>query len=291
MSHTIIITADDYGMCQSVNTGIDACLEAGAVRATCVMVNMPAWAAAASLRERFPKSSVGIHWTLTQGCPILPASHLPSLVNASGEFHTNQEFRRRWILGRIQKSEVRSEFWAQYNRLAEIAGPPEFWNTHENFHVLPGLFQYCVALGRELAIPAMRCHRRITVPLRTTQSRYNLSHPLYWLKGEIIAQWSRKAEKNHMRMPDGRVYMPGCEGASIGALEHIVERLPWSNIRRAVEVIVHPATSVEEKLFGALGESRVREYEVLRDASLADRLGHCGVMTSGFEAVLASGQE
>jgi predicted glycoside hydrolase/deacetylase ChbG (UPF0249 family) len=286
MTRNLIITADDYGMCQSVNDAIDACLEAGALRATCVMVNMPCFAAAASLRDRFPSCSVGIHWTLTQGRPVLAASRIASLVNASGEFHTIEEFRKRWILGRIQKAEVRSELRAQHDRMVSIVGRPVFWNTHENVHVLPGLFQYCVAIGQELGIPAMRCHRRVTVPFLTTSVRYQMSHPLYWLKGEIVARWSRKAERGQVLMPDGRVYMPGYKGASIAALEDIVEQLPWSYVRRAIEVVVHPATSVDEELFGAMTESRVREYEVLRDWSLVDRLRRQGIRTVGFEALL-----
>jgi hypothetical protein len=81
------------------------------------------------------------------------------------------------------------------------------------------------------------------------------------------------------------VYTPGYQGASVSALEDIVERLPWSGIRRAVEVVVHPATRVEAGLFGTLTEVRVREYEILRDSGLADRLRSRGIMTTGFEAV------
>jgi predicted glycoside hydrolase/deacetylase ChbG (UPF0249 family) len=285
MNRNLIITADDYGMCRSVNEGIDACLQAGAVRATCVMVNMPASEAAVSLRSRFPGCSVGIHWTLTQGKPVLSPVSIPTLVNSSGEFHSIIQFRRRWLSGRIRKEEVRRELRAQADRLIEISGFPEFWNTHENFHVLPGLFQYCAAIARQLGIPAMRCHTRITVPLFTTPARYHLSHPMYWLKGAIIRCWSRKEQQRQVCMPDGRLYMPGYKAASVDSLEDIAQRLPWRYIRRAVEVVVHPATRVEEG-FGILAESRVREYEVLRDFRLAGRLHRRGIKAAGFEVVL-----
>ena len=41
MSQRLIITADDYGLCEQVNQAIEECLSAGTVRATCVMANMP----------------------------------------------------------------------------------------------------------------------------------------------------------------------------------------------------------------------------------------------------------
>ena len=189
------------------------------------------------------------------------------------------------MLGRIEKREIYSELQAQRNRLANIAGPPVFWNTHQDAHLLPGLFQYCVRIGHELGIPAMRCHRRLTVPFLTTSSRYHMSHPLFWIKGQIISRWSRKAEKKRVRMPDARLYMPGYKPVSVAALENIVERLPWSSIRRAIEFIVHPATSVDPALFGRIAESRVREYEVLRDSNLLDRLRRSGITTVGFDAV------
>lgn len=40
MSHKLIITADDYGMCQSVNRAIDECIKAKVVLSTNVMTNM-----------------------------------------------------------------------------------------------------------------------------------------------------------------------------------------------------------------------------------------------------------
>src|SRR5262245_27469863 len=104
------------------------------------MVNIPACEAAATLPNRFSQCSVGVHWTLTQGRPVLSPTVLPSLVNSSGEFHNIEEFRSRWLLGRIRREEIRSELQAQHDRLVQLAGPPDFWNTHENVHVLPGLF-------------------------------------------------------------------------------------------------------------------------------------------------------
>lgn len=38
--HKLIITADDYGMCESVNRAVEACAAAGAVLSTNVMSNM-----------------------------------------------------------------------------------------------------------------------------------------------------------------------------------------------------------------------------------------------------------
>ena len=150
MSQRLIITADDYGLCQPVNQAIEECIDAGSVRATCVMANMPAYGAAESLRKKFPQSSLGIHWNLTQGRPILLACELPTLVDGNGSFFKPSELRRRWRFRQVNENEIRAELKAQFDRLMDIAGPLDFWNTHQNSHVYPGLFQTFVNLGREL---------------------------------------------------------------------------------------------------------------------------------------------
>ncbi|MGH8056901.1 MAG: carbohydrate deacetylase, partial [Candidatus Entotheonellia bacterium] len=261
MNRKLIITADDYGLCRAVNDAIEECLMAGTVRATCVMMNMPFYHGAAALRCRFPHRSVGIHWTLTQGRPILPAARVSSLVARDGCFYPPARFRSRWMRGQIRRGELRAELRAQHERFYAMAGVPDFWNTHQNVHVFPGLFEVCVQLGRELGIPAMRSHRRLVVPSGTTPARYHLLHPLYWLKGWMIGRWSDRAEAQGVQMPDGRVYMPRYAGINAKSLEEVVTRLRWSAVRRAVEVIIHPATTIQNELFGGLRESRVLEYQ------------------------------
>ena len=201
MSHRLIVTADDYGMCDSVNQAIEECMAAGTVKVTCVMVNMPANAQTASLRKRFPHCSVGIHWTLTEGRPLLPPAQVPSLVQANDTFHPALQLRRRWNQRRINIAELKAELRAQYTRFCEVTGPPDFWNTHENFHVWPGLFNVCVALGHDLRIPAMRSHRRFTVPRFQTATAYHWHHPLYWVKGTVISRWAKRVAAHGMLMP------------------------------------------------------------------------------------------
>jgi predicted glycoside hydrolase/deacetylase ChbG (UPF0249 family) len=282
MTRHLIVTADDYGMCDAVNEAIDDCLSAGALHATCVMVNMPACRSAATLRKRFPHASLGIHWTLTQGRPILPAAQIGSLVTEDGAFHSALELRHRWFTRRVKLDELAAELRAQHGRFCELAGAPDFWNTHQNSHVLPGLFGAFVAVGQALGIPAMRCHRRFDIRPNGSPESYNLRHPLYWLKGRVIARWSRQAEARGVLLPDGRIYTPGY-GAGRARIEEIVDRVPWASVRRAVEIVIHPATRVDEGLFGTLTESRVLEYKMWKDRGLVKRLHDHGVEAVGFE--------
>lgn len=186
---------------------------------------------------------------------------------------------------RINAIELVAELRAQYDRFCEVAGPPDFWNTHQNVHVSPGLFETFVVLGQELSIPAMRCHRRITVPHTGTLTHYHLRHPMYWLKGKVIARWSRLAEAKGMRMPAGRIEAHGYGNGKAAATEEIIKRLRWNGLKNPVELVIHPATAVEAGLFGTLTESRILEYEVFRDPGLVKRLHQARVDTVGFETL------
>jgi len=284
MIRHLIVTADDYGLCESVNEAIEDCIAAGTVRATCVMANMPVYKTAAALRQKLPQSSIGIHWNLTQGRPVLPSSEVSSLIDGEGLFLRASVLRRRWWRREVKLSELQSELRAQFNRLCNVIGHVDFWNTHQNIHVVPGLFDVFVHLGRELGIPAMRSHRRITMPRRTTELKYNLTHPQYWLKGQIIAWWSCRAELNGTSMPDARLYTPGYDNPAT-MMDDLMARLSWAKIKNAIEIPIHPATAVRSDLFGTLTESRVAEYQVFKDPRLAERLRRNGVEPVGFEAL------
>jgi hypothetical protein len=279
----LIITADDYGMCASVNRAIEACLAAGTLRATCVMANMPLWQKAAGLRERFPAASIGLHWTLTQGRPTLAPERIPALVNQAGSFLPLAELRRRLLRRAVPLDQVRAELEAQYQRLLAVAGQPDFWNSHEGAHVFPGLFQLCVELALALGIRAMRSHRRLAVFEGSSPLGFYMRRPAYLLKSALVRRWSAWAERRGARMPQGSIVILG--SGERPALEQIAGRIDWPRITRAAEYTIHPATQVEPLLFGMMTESRVREYHAFRDPALRGRLRALGLETAGFEVL------
>lgn len=277
----VIFTADDYGMCEEVNAGIEDCLAAETVRSTCVMPNMPFAAAATRLRTRFPSVSIGLHWTVSQGKPILPHADVPTLVDEAGEFWDKVEFRRRWQAGLIRPHELRSELKAQYDRFELLAGAPCYWNTHQNTHVSPGLFQLFVQTGLEIGIPAMRSHRRILVCQRGSRLRHWIRHPSFLVKGVIISLYCAKARARGMRMPTGLIYSPGCDRmadlVAVASNRYVPAR------PAGAEIVFHPATKVVPGLFGGLTETRVSEWKVLRDSGLHARLLSAGVESAAFD--------
>jgi hypothetical protein len=280
----VIITADDYGFCDAVNRAIDLCLDAGALRAVCVMPNMARFGDAAGLRKKFPAVPIGVHWTITEGQPVCPASQVASLIGAGGSFLKPAEFRRRWHLRRINPAEVKRELRAQYDRLTALTGPPAFWNTHQNIHVAPGLYGFFVQAGLDLGVPAMRCHRRVLVPRRGSRFAYYARHPWFWLKGLVLGYYCAKARRRGLKMPAGVIVAPGYNKAA--DIELILGSGRWPEALQLAELVVHPADEIAPEFASSrLTQSRLEEFRVLNDPGLSSRLAEAGVKLVGFEAL------
>ena len=106
----LIVNADDFGLTAGVNEGIQDAVEAGVVTSTTMMVNTPGFGdavrRAAGLRDRL---SVGLHFNLTTGAPVAPASEVPSLVDGAGRFLPLAGFLRRALSGGVRAADVRRE--------------------------------------------------------------------------------------------------------------------------------------------------------------------------------------
>ncbi len=280
----LIITADDYGMSVSINSAIEQCISAGTVHSTCVMTNMLESRHAIQLKSRFPEISVGIHWTLTEGKPILAAGKVPSLVNKHGYFYSAKEFRKRWLLGKIIRGDIRKELLAQHQRFLELAGVPAYWSVHENVHIWPTLFQFFTRVANELHISTMRNNARIMLPNAHTAFENKLGRPLNFLKNKIIAHFSSWARREGMSMSAGLINLDGYPLGNV-SIEEAVRQLGYPKREQPFELIIHPATYLEPGLFGNLLDSRITEYRYFAQPEVLERLGGLGIELVGFKSL------
>jgi chitin disaccharide deacetylase len=133
----LLVTADDFGISPETSRGILDAARLGTVTSSVALVNSPFAASAIQEWEAAGRPfELGWHPCLTLDAPLLPASHVPSLVGSDGKFHQLGRFLRRIVLGRINAAEVRAEFQAQLNQFIELVGsPPRNVNAHHHIHV------------------------------------------------------------------------------------------------------------------------------------------------------------
>jgi predicted glycoside hydrolase/deacetylase ChbG (UPF0249 family) len=59
--------------------------------------------------------------------------------------------------------------------------------------------------------------------------------------------------------------------------------MQWPTARDIVELTVHPATVIDEKLFSALRNSRLHEYEVFGNPALKEFLNSNEIELVGYD--------
>ena len=157
-SRSLIIHADDGGLCHSVNRAIIETLKAGIVTSTSLMVPCPAFDEIAEYFSKNQQYDVGIHFTLTCGYPYKPwgpvaGKHkVPSLVDANGYFWSTVEE----VLTNAEPEDVATELRAQVDRFLKSGIKATHLDSHrgvvfQDFRFL----EIYVKLGLEYKIPPL----------------------------------------------------------------------------------------------------------------------------------------
>ncbi len=141
----LIINADDFGMCHSVNEAIIGVLQEGMVRSTTLMVPCP-WALhAMHFLQNHPEISFGVHltviseWDDYRWGPVTARDKVPSLIDNDGYFYNFAQMPG--FLAQVNLDQLEMEFRAQI----ETALAARFKPTHLDWH--------CLRLGSRQDIP------------------------------------------------------------------------------------------------------------------------------------------
>lgn len=156
----LIINADDFGMCHSINVATVEAMRRGIVTTTSLMVCCPwAWEAMGMLRDD-PSLPFGVHLTLVNEMPgyrwgpVAPNDTVPSLVNPDGFFLAHAEIPRLYAQAHL--ADVEREFRAQIGRVLGFGLQP----THLDWHCVldggrPDILELTLRLCEEFGL-AMR---------------------------------------------------------------------------------------------------------------------------------------
>ena len=138
----LLVTADDVGLHPGLTRGALAAVDAGIVRAVSVAAVGRAFTPAVEqLRERRNGENggpdVGVHLALAGERPLSPPERIPTLVGRDGAFLPGYPaLAARYLLGRLQASQVEAELRLQIERLLKTGLPVVHLNAHQHLHVL-----------------------------------------------------------------------------------------------------------------------------------------------------------
>ena len=131
----LIVNADDFGLCSSVNKAIIDCHLAGNINSATLMVNMPGSIEAVELAKQHPKLGIGLHFCITEGLALTGTS---SITNDKGEFYDWGNLNKRILKGKVKKRYIEEELKAQFDFLKN----DNISATHGLTSAHPYIFQF-----------------------------------------------------------------------------------------------------------------------------------------------------
>ena len=228
----VIVTADDFGISTPVNEAIEDAYRHGILTTTCLMVGAPAADDAVRRAKQIPQMGVGLHIVIVCGRPILAASQVPDLVDASGSFDTNL-FRagvRYFFLPHVRRQLAR-EIRAQFEAFKKTGLSLDHVNAHNHLHIHPTVFSMILRIGKDYGLRAIR------IPFEPPPPQCKVSMAEHFV-GMWISLMRRRAARYEIRVNDRMYGLRDTGRMNLERLKPILESLPDG----VSEVVCHPAT-------------------------------------------------
>ena len=158
MKKTLIVNADDFGLCEEISTGIiKACTE-GIVTSTSVVVNGSYFKQGIALLKD-SGIDVGMHFTfIGREKPVSGA--IDGLVDDQGLFLKGyKDVISRMISGMFDKDALRRELFEQISILREAGIGISHIDSHQHLHLLPNVRNIIIDLANQFKVKWIRVPR------------------------------------------------------------------------------------------------------------------------------------
>ena len=273
----LIVTADDFGLHESVNEAVEQTSRAGILTAASLMVGAPAAADAIRRARQLPQLRVGLHLVLADGAALLAPHVVPGLVDERGHMDGRMVVRglRFFALPAVRK-QLEAEIRAQFAAFARTGLALDHVNVHKHFHLHPTVLGLLLRVGRDCGLSAVR------IP----------DEPLWCapVTGCFLKPWialMRRRLRAAGLMYNDTVFGLGASGAMTETkLLTIIARLPPG----VTEIYLHPAT----KSGGAIGSSmsgyrHAEELAALLSPRVREAIAAAEVGQGGFADIRKDG--
>ena len=155
----LTLSADDFGLSEAVNEGIERAHREGALQAASLMVAAPAAADAVRIARRNPGLRVGLHVVVIEGPAVLPPAAIPTLIDRAGQFPSDQlGLGLAYFFNSSVRRQLAAEIRAQFGAFAATGLGLDHANAHKHMHLHPTVGALMLRIGSEFGL------RRIRVP-------------------------------------------------------------------------------------------------------------------------------
>jgi chitin disaccharide deacetylase len=153
----LIVSADDFGLSDAVNEGIEQAHRHGILGAASLMVAGDAAADAVRRARALPGLRVGLHLVVIEGPAVLSPDPFPSDQLGLG---------LRYAFSAATRRRLEAEIRAQFKAFAETGLQLDHADAHKHMHLHPVVGAMMLRIGREFGLRAVRVPHEPAGPLR-----------------------------------------------------------------------------------------------------------------------------
>src|SRR4029077_8257164 len=144
----VIFSADDFGMTPAVNEAIERAHRDGILDQASLMVAGAAAEDAVRRARAMPSLQVGLHLVVIEGPAISPPTEIPDLVNADGEFASDQlRLGFRDFFRPAVRRQLAHEIRAQFAAFSATGLTLAHANAHKHMHLHPTVGRLMLEIG------------------------------------------------------------------------------------------------------------------------------------------------
>ena len=238
----LTFTADDFGLSEAVNEGIERAHRDGVLNAASLRVAGDAAEDAVRRARRLPNLRVGLHLVVIEGPAILPPSEIPDLLGPNGQFPSDQlRLGLNYFFRPRIRRQLAAEIRAQFAAFAATGLPLGHADAHKHMHLHPTVGNLLIRTGRDFGLTTLRVPTEPPATLRACGETIGLG-------GELLPRWSallrRQAQLAGLRTPDAVFGLAWSGAMTEPRLLRLLANLPPG----ACEIYFHPAAGRDATL-------------------------------------------
>jgi hopanoid biosynthesis associated protein HpnK len=238
----LTFTADDFGLSEAVNEGIERAHREGVLNAASLMVAGAAAEDAVRRAKRLPGLRVGLHLVVIEGPAVLPPDQIPGLVDASGQFPSDQ---LRLGVNYFCRAEIRrqlaAEIRAQFAAFAATGLTLGHADAHKHMHLHPTVGRLLIQIGREFGLSRVRVPAEPPAIMRACGASPSIGAYVLHAWTRILRQQIARAG---MSAPDAVFGLAWTGAFTETRLRGLLPLLPDGDI----ELYFHPASARDATL-------------------------------------------
>lgn len=273
----LIITADDFGLSESVNEGIERAHCEGVLTSASLMVAGPAAADAVRRANTMRNLRVGLHLAVIEGPAVLPPSRIPNLVDADGRFASNAlQLGASYAFSAGARHQLADEIRAQFEAFAATGLVLDHADAHKHMHLHPVVGRLMRDIGRDFGLRAIR------IPAEPTAIIARCGTPAT-LGGRALYAWSallhRRARRGGMTVADAVFGLAWSGHMTAPRLKSLIMNLPDG----ISEIYCHPAARRDAAIAALMPDyEHEAELAALTDPDLRTMLQRFGIVPGGY---------